>query len=119
MYTYAVYVKSNEHYNNIVPIKEGFSLVAAILSVFWALYNKMWHVVIALVLINMILASVQFKFIATTNFVMACHITIMLAFGIFATELKEFELHKKGYELKDIVFAKSQDEAEIEFVRKY
>ena len=61
MNIYTIYTNSTQKNNNFVVIEEGFSLVAAIFSIFWALYHKMWLVVAIAVIANIIVTVINIE----------------------------------------------------------
>jgi Protein of unknown function (DUF2628) len=117
MNIYAIYTDPEREDTNFIPMRKGFSFIAAILNFFWALYHKMWSVVFILLMINMLVFVLQINNTAT-GAIPVIHFATMAIFGFFTTELREYYLQKKGYHLEDIVLAPSELEAEVKFITR-
>ncbi|PCJ24080.1 MAG: hypothetical protein COA94_07635 [Rickettsiales bacterium] len=114
MNIYSIYTNPNKNDDAPVPIKQGFSLVAGLFNLFWALYHKMWSVALFMVLITTFIGAIDSSH---TGF--SVNIMIMLTFAIFASDLMENRLTKRGFKLDDIILAANEEEAEIRyFMRK-
>ncbi|EOB09677.1 HIT-like protein [Rickettsia prowazekii str. GvF12] len=83
MNIYAIYINSTQKNNNFIILEEGFSWIAALFSIFWALYHKMWIVVAITVIANIIATTiiVDFKFIF--------QIFLILSFGFLLQILEK------------------------------
>ncbi|ADE29834.1 DUF2628 domain-containing protein [Rickettsia prowazekii] len=112
MNIYAIYINSTQKNNNFIILEEGFSWIAALFSIFWALYHKMWIVVAITVIANIIATTiiVDFKFIF--------QIFLILSFGFFAADIRENYLNRNNYQLEDIIIANSRIEAELKFLER-
>ena len=117
MNIYAIYTNPNREDTPLIPIKAGFSFIAAILNFFWALYHRMWRVVFILLIINILVFIFQTNNIAT-SIIPVIHIATMAIFGFFTTELREYDIQRKGYQLQDIIYAPSELEAELKFLTR-
>lgn len=117
MKIYAIYVNPNNLYAPVVPVSEGFSFIATFFSLLWALYHKMWFP-LATVLIITSLATLLHNMAPSFLILPIIHFTIMISFALFSSDLREFDLRTKGYELEDIIFALSEEEAEIKFYER-
>jgi uncharacterized membrane protein len=113
MNIYAIYINPAQKNNNFIVIKESFSWTAALLSVFWALYHKMWLPVIIAVTINLIAMAINIS-----ELTRALKLIVMLIFGFFAADIRENHLKRNDFTLKDIVVAGSQVEAELKFLER-
>lgn len=114
MNIYAVYINPDREDSHFILISKGFSFKAAILNLFWALYYKMWRVVFILLMVNILVFILQTNNIAG-GVIALIHFATMAIFGFFTTELREYYLQQKGYQLQDIVLAQSELEAEVKF----
>jgi len=112
MNIYAIYINPEQKNNNFVVIEESFSWTAAILSVFWALYYKMWLPVVIAIIINIFATTISHELALILKLI------VMLIFGFFAADIRENYLKRNNYELKDIVVANSQIEAELRFLER-
>ncbi|BDU60415.1 hypothetical protein FLA4_08250 [Candidatus Rickettsia kotlanii] len=113
MNIYAVYINSTQKNNNFIVIEEGFSWIAALLSIFWALYHKMWLVVAIAVIANIIVTAIN---IEELKFIFK--IVLILGFGCFASDIRENYLKRNNYRLEDIITANSRIEAELKFLKR-
>jgi len=116
MHIYSLYVNSKRDNVSPVIIREGFSWSATLFGFIWALYHKMWHVAAIMIFIHIVLIGMEE--ITHYNFILLIQILTIEVFGFFATDLQEFTLQKKNYQLKEIVFASSRMEAEMKFLIK-
>jgi hypothetical protein len=90
-------------------IIDGFNIWAMVLGVFWSLYNKMWLVSLALVVINLI--------ISTLPAAGWLGLLISLFMGFEGSMLLAKKLEKSGYVLKSIIVARDIEEAELKFLQ--
>jgi hypothetical protein len=97
----------------MVIIKEGFSFIAGVLNIFWALYHKMWPLVGTIVFMHCALLAMQ-EYTAY-NMIPFLQLITFLGFSFFASDLQEYALLKQNYVLKDTVIASSNLEAELKF----
>ncbi|AFB31922.1 MULTISPECIES: DUF2628 domain-containing protein [spotted fever group] len=116
MNIYAIYINSTnstQKNNNFIVIEEGFSWIAALLSIFWALYHKMWLVVAITVIAHIIVTAIN---IEELKFIFK--IVLILGFGFFASDIRENYLKRNNYRLEDIIIANSRIEAELKFLKR-
>ncbi|WP_341758496.1 DUF2628 domain-containing protein [Candidatus Tisiphia endosymbiont of Ditula angustiorana] len=113
MNIYSIYVNPQKKDNDFILIKQGFSLFAAFLSVFWAFYHRMWLPLIITLILNIVISN-----LGCTNFISVSQFAIMLIFGFFSDDMREYDLQKKKYQLTDIILAKSEIEAELKFLER-
>ena len=111
MNIYAIYTSPEEENISPLIVKQGFSLTACIFGALWALYHRMWGVIFLVILANMVISPSHvghYSILFSYSFSLAK----LFLFGFFAAELKEYYAIKRGMELKDIILAKSEEEAE-------
>jgi len=113
MNIYAIYINSTQKNNNFIVIEEGFSWIAALLSIFWALYHKMWLVVAIVIIANIIITTINIE-----ELTLAFKLVLMLIFGVCASDIKENYLKRNNYLLEDIIVANSKIEAELKFLER-
>lgn len=118
MNIYAIYLNLKQEDVEVIKIKESFSFQAAIFTSFWALYHKMWRILVATLIVNVIMMFLSDNG-SYACIVLLMHLVITLIFGFFAPDLQEYELQTKGYVLKDIILAESEEEAEVNFFKHY
>ncbi|WP_425364404.1 DUF2628 domain-containing protein [Candidatus Tisiphia endosymbiont of Mystacides longicornis] len=105
MNIYSIYVNPQKKDNDFIIIKQGFSLFAAFFNIFWALYHRMWLALIITLIISVAISSLGFTYLT-----FASRIAIMLIFGFFAADMREYDLKQKKYRLTEIILAKSEIE---------
>lgn len=108
MNTYAIYGNSQQKDNNFIIVKQGFSFAAAFFSTLWAIYHKMWSVIILSIVLHMLLGLLPINPL----------ITIILIFGFFAADIQEYYLRNNKYQLIDIIIAPSLIHAELRFFER-
>ncbi len=113
MNIYSIYVNPQKKNNNCIIIKQGFSLCAAILNIGWALYHRMW----LLLLITTVTMIIAFNINSAYTEMMG-PIAIMLIFGFCSNIMREYDLERKKYLLNDIILAHSEIEAELKFLER-
>ncbi|AAU03788.1 DUF2628 domain-containing protein [Rickettsia typhi] len=113
MNIYVIYINSTQKNNNFIILEEGFSWIAALFSIFWALYHKMWVVVTITVIANIIITTIN---IVDLKFIF--QIFLILSFGFFASDIRENYLNRNNYQLEDIIIANSRIEAELKFLER-
>ncbi len=117
MHIYEIYTGNERNDTPIEILKSGFSFSAAVFTPFWALYYRMWLVAAIALCINLAITYLQKD---TTIFSLALIIELffIFIFGMFASDIREWHLLNKGYNLQDIVIADSEIEAELKFLTR-
>jgi hypothetical protein len=115
MKAFTIYTSTKDK-NDIIVLREGFCIEAFIFGPLWALYKKMWLIGIATIALHGILYNL-------TGYIPSFMIDfignlVLLLYGFFAVDLMSYKLCKNSYNLEDIIIANSQEEAEINFLRK-
>lgn len=118
---YAVYVKkdSKNSFDDTIIIKQGFNFYAFIFSTFWALYNRIWWLFLALALIEGLVfykTNLNPETVTITRLIM---LTLQMWLGFEANDIKGKNLERKGYILLDVVSAQDETEANRRFFDKY
>ncbi len=113
MNIYSIYLNPQKKDSDFITIKQGFSIFATFFSVFWALYHKMWLLLIVTLIFSIIILGLGYN-----QFIYLGQITIILLYGFFSDDIREYDLQRKKYQLEDIILAKSQMEAELKFVSR-
>lgn len=113
MNIYCVYSDSEKNQDELLIVKQGFSIFASVFNVVWAIYHKMWLLVLIVGVMGIIafpLEKMQLYYIFD--------IAILFIFGFFADDFRNYYAKKKGYILSDIVIADSDEEAELKYYYK-
>ena len=115
MQVFSIYASKNNK-ENVIVLKEGFSIEAFILGPIWAFYKQMW--LIGSISIIIYIVSNSMKNYIPEFFTDVFNNIVLLLYGFFASDLISYKLNNNGYQLEDIVIAKNQDEAELAFLNK-
>tara|TARA_R110000787_G_scaffold36855_11_gene93836 strand:- start:597 stop:986 length:390 start_codon:yes stop_codon:yes gene_type:complete len=94
-----------------VLVKEGFCWPAAIFSVFWALWHRLWMLALLLLLASAAIETGLAALGADEAFRVAASLGFALFVGGTANDWRRYWLAREGYRLCDIVGARNQDDA--------
>ena len=102
MKLYTVHIKPGvEAQQNAVFVREGFNPYAFILSIFWAIYHRLWKPVIIILVFEMALMSLRasgFSLVSAAAMDLGFHVIL----GFMANDWIRAKLTDKGYILADI-----------------
>ncbi|MDF2965523.1 MAG: hypothetical protein K0Q51_911 [Rickettsiaceae bacterium] len=110
MKTFAVYQKGTD---DIILVQEGFNIVAAIFSSFWALYNKIWP----LFALGTLLYMLQFM-VSSSQILIGLKVFTFLLFGLLSDFIYGLFLERQGYVLVEVINAKDSNNAELTFYER-
>ncbi|MCP5377982.1 MAG: hypothetical protein H6910_02560 [Rickettsiaceae bacterium] len=117
MNLYSIYASCGDKNSDPVIIKQGFSPIAGVFNLFWAVYHRMWLVVILVMIANFIIISFResevISLIGNLKYVLQ-----FFSFGFFATEIREYYARLRGMKLDDIILATSEEEAELKYMTR-
>ena len=117
MNLYSIYASSGDKSSDPVIIKQGFSPAAGVFNMFWAVYHKMWLVVILVMKANFIIIFFReteaISLIGNLKYIVQFFI-----FGFFAAEIREYYARKRGMQLDDVILATSEEEAELKYMTR-
>ncbi len=113
MNIYSIYVNPQKKDNDFVLIRQGFSFYAAIFNILWSLYHKILFLPIVVFLLSIFVFT-----LSGNNYTFITSILTALIFGIFAVDIREYDLEKRKYYLDDIVLANSGIEAELKYLKR-
>jgi hypothetical protein len=116
MISYLVYHKNN---SEDILLEECFSWSASILGTLWVIYNKLWELLLLLVVIFLFLKILSYYDLASTEIIIFIKILINVMIGFFASDIKQWKLKKQSYVLENIVVAKNKDEAYLRYYNHY
>lgn len=120
MAVYTVHVKPGlpPEGRGVVFVREGFSSSAALFTVLWALYHRLWWWALALVGLAAALGAganwLAFNDVART----AVQLGFVLLVGLHANDWRRAGLAARGYVLEDIVVGKGLAAAERRFFER-
>ncbi|MFZ1416216.1 MAG: DUF2628 domain-containing protein [Defluviicoccus sp.] len=104
---------------DIVLVREGFSWGAFLVSVLWALWNRLWLVAIVLMALGLLLPLVAgWVGLGTASGGVLSFALAVLA-GLFGNDLKRWTMAGRGYAEVALVAARSPDEAQQRFGERY
>jgi hypothetical protein len=121
MKTYNIYInskaKTQDGMEDIILIPETFNWYCLIFSSFWAIYKRVWNVLIIYVIVAILGAIASHFFLSITQTeIIKFFISVIISFN--ANEYYGNSLIKKGYKLVGLIHGNSYDEALIRFLEK-
>ncbi|MFN7095094.1 MAG: DUF2628 domain-containing protein [Burkholderiales bacterium] len=121
MNIFSVYLNPNkpDPMQSLIFVKEGFAWWALVVSIFWALYHRMWMAFLLLMVMETIFATIEVKMLASQPLVEVLRIGVYVLFASIAKDWYQHVLKKRGYLLVDIVVGKNEEAAELRFLDRY
>jgi hypothetical protein len=113
MNIYCVYNDSSKNQDELIIVKEGFSIYAAVFNLLWALYHKMWLVVLIGIIVSLCAMPLE-----KLGLYYLYDMTILLIFSFFASDIRGCYATRSGYVLADVVTALDEEEAELKYYYK-
>jgi bacteriorhodopsin len=120
MKSYNVYIshkdKSQTEANDLVLVYDGFSWYCLLFSWLWAIYNRVWSVLFAYVIVAVTGAALaKFSLLPIKGVQVFSFISyVMISFH--ANDLYGKSLVKRGYKLISVSIGRSYDEALLRFI---
>lgn len=102
---------------DILFLKEGFSWLAFIFSIFWFLYHKMWKESFALFIIAGAFAFFEESQILFGDSKFIVEILLDFIIALNANHWFCESLVKKGYKFEGVIFAKNPAQARLRYVQ--
>ena len=104
---------------DIVLVREGFSWGAFLVSVLWALWNRLWLVAVALIALELLLPLVTgwIGLGPASGGVVSFALAVLV--GMFGNDLRRWTMEGRGYAEVALVAARSPDEAQQRFGERY
>ncbi len=100
-----------------VFVREGFSWLTLLSPALWALYHRLWLVllgfVVAVIGINLVITVAGFTEAANT----VVSVSIHVLFAAEAQDFRRWTLTHRGYNVTSVVVAKNMDEAKSRYFR--
>jgi hypothetical protein len=119
MQPYNTLIKKNKEgkIEDIILLKDGFSITAFLFNGLWFLYHRMWKEFLAVILINIIVAKLA-DF--STNFDdIFLQITLVFMISLNANYWFCQHLINKGYQFVGMSFGSNCEDARLSFVRNF
>jgi hypothetical protein len=102
-----------------VFVREGFSWPALLVPLLWAVYHRLWLVLLGYVVVavggNVLIAAAGFP--SEVNFVASAAIQVL--FAAEACDLRRWTLARRGFEVAALIVAKNEIEAESRYFRAW
>jgi hypothetical protein len=115
MKVFTIYTKGEKEKEVIAISDQIFDWYAFIFGPLWFVYNRMWMTAVLSVVLIVACSYLCELFFGSSQYVTNA---FMIVYGFFAYDLMEYKLVKSGYALCDVVIAKTEEEAELEYLRK-
>lgn len=122
MKVYTVHLKpdSNIPFETAKFVREGgFSILAGVFQLFWALYHKMWFCAALVFLVQACLVAIEKSGWLVYEATLVLRVGFFLFIGLSANDWFRANLKHKGYVLSDVVVAKNELEAQAKFINLY
>ncbi len=119
MKTYAIYHRSSTpagvlaEPDSAVFVKEGPAWAAIFVPVLWALWNQLWLVMAAIVVLELILAGIGHLTSLPASTMVPISLLFNFLIALEGNELRRWTLERRGYRLVGLVTAPSPYEAEL------
>lgn len=119
IYTVHLRQPASDAERDIVLVREGFSWGAFLVSVLWALWNRLWLVAVVLVALELLLPLAAGW--AGLGAVAGSAVSVALAIlaGLFGNDLKRWTMLGRGFAEVAVVAARSPEEAQQRFAERY
>ena len=123
MKCYNVYINSKSKFQDttqdIILVKEDFNWACFIFGSLWALYKRVWSVLLvylAIIIISILVVKITYISAAETK-IIKFFISLIIAFS--ANEYYGKSLLRRGYKFIDIIYGNSEEEALLRFLDKH
>ncbi len=118
MKLFNIYIKKSENQTieDLVVIKNCFSIFAFLFGIFWFLQHRMWKESFALVAVNIVFGFVFHKGWFGGLDIFGIEFGLMLIIGLNANYWYEQHLLEQKYQFGGCVFGKNIDEAKLRFI---
>jgi hypothetical protein len=102
-----------------VFVRDGFSWPAFVVPVLWALYHRLWLVLVgyAVIAAGLNFAVTAAGFPNATNAIVSFAIQVL--FAAEAHDLRRWTLARRGHDIAAVIIAEGLDEAETRYFREW
>ena len=101
---------------DLVLVRDGFSFWAFLLTVLWALWNRLWWEAAALVVIWVVLSLIMNLLGADDFTQLMVSLGFQILVGFEARDLQRWALKRRGWEELGVVSGNSEEAAERRFL---
>lgn len=121
MKVFTVYIKPEaaDPIETATFVEDGFSIIAFMFNVFWAIYHRSWLAAAGILLANFLLSYLQLHHFISQEGALVLNIGILTVIGFEASEWYQTALKRRGYILLDIVTGKNLEQAQQRFFDYY
>ena len=119
IYTVHIHPKKKRPHENPIFIEEGFNWFAFLFHWMWALYQRVWSVAIAVLLLNVLFAYANMSQWLHPISVTAMQLGLFFIMGTHGNDLRREALKKRGYITSDIVTSDNLVGAEQRYFERY
>lgn len=102
----------------IVFVKEGFCWPALFIPVLWLLFNRMWLILLAYLVI-VIGAETLLQAAGNATFTGLAGVVLSLLFALIANDVRRWHLSRKGHALRGVVAGGDRDDCERRFFAEW
>lgn len=113
---YTVYSKKLSEQDSYVLVKDGFNWYSLIFSVFWALYKRIWNLVLVHVFITILLTLCSKINLIDSLAHTILSVAFSIAIAFHANDFYRESLEKRGYTLEGLSASINEDLALIRFL---
>lgn len=120
MKSYTVYeLIDNGQVVNRAYIPEAFSITAAVLSILWLFYHRIWSGVLITGFLSLLIVKSEETEMISVNSVIVLLIGLSVCIGYSAYDMLRRKLQSKNYQLTDVILASSLEEAEYKYLKEH
>lgn len=124
MHTYLFYIKNldtppEDILNEVISVKDSFSITGFIFGLFWLLYHKLWKQSAIVFLLMIIINIISNYGVNNTSFSLFITVAISLYIGFNGYDMLQHKLYKSGYKFCSVIVADNQELASIKFLNSY
>jgi len=105
--------------DEIVFVREGFSLPALIVPTIWILWNRMWWVLLAWLAVGAALGLAGEVLPRAGWMIGVISVLLSIWFALEANALHRWSLTQKGWRMLDVTTGRDREEAERSFFQRY
>ena len=113
---YKVYKKSKTLPEECIMVKAGFYWENFFFGIFWALYKKIWDLVLIYLLFISIVKALMMFYPMFVMQIMTGAIALQVMLSFYASALLELKLTCNGYKKIDLVAGATKEEALLRFL---
>lgn len=113
MKIFSIYEHKSKKIEDLKVVKSGFAIIPAFFNFFWALYHRMWGVVLPIITITLAI-----QYYGSNKIMDLFQYSQIILFFLFSEELLIYSFEKKGYELTDVIYASNQEEAIYKYLKR-